>query len=298
MRVPYTRLSRAELDQQLSPSRSAKDFMAVLNRHEAETAALDGAGDLARWRDVAYGPAPRQRYDVTAAPEGEGRPCLAFVHGGFWQEGSKAWSGFAARALAGAGWAHVGIGYTLAPEATLAQIVAEIAAALTHLRAHAGDYGIDRDRIVLAGHSAGAHLAAAILAGLGGEELPGALAGYVLISGVYDLAPVAASYVNDKLGLSPGEAERLSPLLYWPAADRPVHLLIGADEPEAFRRQSDALALLWGRELSRISLARCPGRDHFDVLDELARPGSESWARLQRMAGPGPGSPAPGAGTR
>lgn len=287
MRVPYTRLSRAELDQQLSPSRSAKDFMGVLSRQEAETAALDTAGDLARWCDVAYGPGARQTYDVTAPGGGGGRPCLAFIHGGFWQEGSKAWSGFAARAYAGAGWAHVGIGYTLAPEATLAQIVAEIAAALTHLRAHAAEYGVDPDRIVLAGHSAGAHLAAAILAGLGGEDLPGALAGYVLISGVYDLAPVAASYVNDALGLSPGEAERLSPLLYWPAADRPVHLMVGADEPDAFRRQSDALARLWGRELSRISLSRCPGRDHFDILDELALDGSESWVRIQRMVQPG-----------
>ena len=287
MRVPYTRLSRAELDRQLSPSQSAKDFLAVLNRHAAETAALDGAEDLVRWRDVAYGPRPRQRYDVTAPREGQGRPCLAFIHGGFWQEGSKDWSGYAARAYAQEGWAHVGLGYTLAPEATLAEIVAEIAAALRHLRAHAGDYGIDPDRIVLAGHSAGAHLAAAILAGLGGggqpDDLAGALAGYVLISGVYDLAPVAASYVNDKLGLSPGEAERLSPLLYWPAADRPVHLLVGADEPDAFRRQSEALALLWGRELGRISLTRCPGRDHFDILDELARPGSESRARILRM---------------
>jgi len=283
MRVPFTRLSRAELDRQLSPSRAAKDFEAVLARHEAETAALDAAEDLARWPDVAYGPGLRQRYDVTAPLHGAARPCLVFIHGGFWQEGSKAWSGFAARDLAQAGWAHVGLGYTLAPEATLAEIVGEVATALRHLRAQASDYGIDPDRIVLAGHSAGAHLAAAMLAGLGGDDLPGALAGYVLISGVYDLAPVAASYVNDRLGLSPVDVERLSPLLFWPAADRPVHLLVGAGEPEAFRRQSDALAALWGRELRRISLVRVPGRDHFDILDEVTRPGSESWTRIQRM---------------
>ncbi len=283
MRVPYARLSRAELDRQLSPSRSAKDFEAVLSRHAAETAALAGAADLAHWSDVAYGPGARQNYDVTAPRTGVKRPCLVFIHGGFWQEGSKDWSGFAARAYARAGWAHVGVGYTLAPEARLEQIVEEVAEALRHLRDHAADYGIDPDRIVLAGHSAGAHLVAAILAGLGGEDLPGALAGYVLISGVYDLAPVAASYVNEAVGLSPGEVERLSPLLYWPAADRPVHLVVGADEPEAFGRQSDALAALWGRKLRRISLARCPGRDHFDVLDELGREGSETWVRIQRM---------------
>lgn len=283
MRVPYTRLSRAELDRQLSPSQSAKDAAAVLARHEAQTAALEADAELARWSDVAYGRGARQLYDVTAPIGAVDAPCLAFVHGGFWQEGSKAGSGFAARAYARDGWAHAALGYTLAPEASLAQIVEEVAEALRQLRARAADYGIDSERIVLAGHSAGAHLAAAILAGLGGADLPDALAGYVLISGVYDLAPVAASYVNDAVGLSPGDVDRLSPLLYWPAADRPVHLLVGADEPEAFRRQSDALAALWGRELRRISLARAPGRDHFDILDELAREGSETRARIRRM---------------
>jgi len=285
MRVPYSRLSRAELDRQLSPSLSAKDFMSVLTRHEEMTAALQGAEDLRRWTDVAYGEGARQRYDVTApaTDAGAGLPCLAFIHGGFWQEGSKAGAGFAARGYAEAGWAHVAIGYTLAPEATLAQILAEIGAALRHLRAHAGDYGIDPDRIVLAGHSAGAHLAASVLAGLAGEDLPAALAGYVLISGVYDLAPVAASYVNDAVGMTPVDVEALSPLLYLPAADRPVHLMIGADEPEAFRRQSDALAALWGRELKRISLERFAGRDHFDILDELAPSGSITAQRIARM---------------
>ncbi|MDK3019963.1 alpha/beta hydrolase [Pseudodonghicola flavimaris] len=286
MRVPYSRLSRAELDRQLSPSLSAKDFMAVLTRHEAETAALDSAEELTRHTDIAYGPGSRQRYDVTTPVAGSGLPCLAFVHGGFWQEGSKAGSGFAAEACVAAGRAHVAIGYTLAPEASLAAILEEIATALRHLRTHAADYGIDPARIVLAGHSAGAHLAAAILAGLGGDDLPAALAGYVLISGVYDLAPVAASYVNEAVGLSPADVEALSPLLYLPAADRPVHLMIGADEPEAFRRQSDALAMLWGRELSRISMERFAGRDHFDILDELAVSDSETGRRIaQMMAG-------------
>ncbi|GHG99987.1 alpha/beta hydrolase [Pseudodonghicola xiamenensis] len=283
MRVPYTRLSRDELDRQLSPSLSAKDAIGVLTRHEETTADLGTAEGLRCWRDVAYGDGARQAYDVTAPGAGTGTPCLVFVHGGFWQEGSKAGSGFAARAFAAAGWAHVGMGYTLAPEATLAEILQELGTALRHLRAHAGLYGIDPDRIVLAGHSAGAHLAACVLAGLAGEDLPAALAGYVLISGVYDLAPVAASYVNDAMRMTPADVEALSPLLYLPAADRPVHLMIGADEPEAFRRQSDALAALWGRDLTRISMERFPGRDHFDILDELAPGGSMTGQRIARM---------------
>ena len=288
MRVPYSELSQSELDHQLSPSRSAKDFLAVLTRHEAETAALAADVTLRRWTDVAYGAAARQRYDVTVPAAVAGPlPCLVFIHGGFWQEGAKSGSGFAARAYAAAGWAHVALGYTLAPEATLAGILDEIATALRHLRAQAADYGIDPDRIVLAGHSAGGHLAAAVLAGLAGADLAAALAGYVLISGVYDLAPIAASYVNDAVGMTPDDVARLSPLLHLPAADRPVHLMIGADEPAAFQRQTDALAEHWGPHLAHLGLSRIAGRDHFDILDALGAPGTETWQEIQAMGGGG-----------
>lgn len=115
MPVQFGHLSREELHRQLPPSLAAKDVGAVLARHQAETAALDAAPGLSRWRDVACGPKPRQRYDV-AAPgggggggAGAGLPCLVFIHGGFWQEGSRAWSGFAAKAFARAGWARCAV---------------------------------------------------------------------------------------------------------------------------------------------------------------------------------------------
>jgi arylformamidase len=284
-RVAFEHLSREELDFQLSPSRSAKDAGGVLARHEAETAALESDPAVTVQCDLAYGPKPRQRIDL-CRPRALTGPvsCLVFIHGGFWQEGSKAGAGFAARAFAEAGWAHAALGYTLTPEARLRDIVAEIGAALCHLRRIAPKHGIDPSRIVLAGHSAGGHLATAVLAGLAGDAAAEALAGAVAISGVFDLAPVAASYVNDLARIDAAEIADLSPLLHRPVRDVPLHLLIGADEPAAFHAQTDALEAAWAPYLSRLTVHRAPGCDHFDILEQMAAPGAPTVAEIRRMA--------------
>lgn len=282
--VPFAHLGRNELDHQLSPSRSAKDPWGVLRRHEAVTASLGGADGLRVVRDRAYGPRQRERIDLFVPDRPGLHPCLAFIHGGFWQEGSKAGSGFAAPSLAVAGWACAGLGYTLTPDMRLREIVQEAAAAVLWLQREAPLYGLDPERIVVAGHSAGGHLAAALVAGLGGEAAAAGVSGAVLVSGVYDLAPVAASYVNDLARIDEAEVRELSPLFARPLRDVPVHLVVGADEPEAFQRQSDALCAAWRPHLSHLTLARVAGRDHFDVLDELADPASPTFRTLLEMA--------------
>ena len=281
--VPFAHLHRLELDRQFSPSRSAKDPRGVLERHAAVGASLGSGAALTVTRDVAYGPRPRQSLDLFVPVASVPAPCLVYFHGGFWQEGSRATAGFAVPALVPIGWAVAGVGYTLAPEVRVRAIVNEAAAALVYLQQHAAAFGVDPARLVVAGHSAGAHLAAALLAGQGGARALSAVAGAVLISGVYDLAPVAACYVNDVAGLDPDEVRDCSPLRARPGRDVPVHVLVGADEPDAFLRQSQALCDAWGPHLTRLSRHRVPGRDHFDVLDELADASSATCRVLQEM---------------
>lgn len=281
--VSFTHLSRADLDAQLSPSRSAKDPWGVLARHEASTAALDVRTDVRVRRDVVFGPRDRARLDLVTPATGGPWPCLVWIHGGFWQEGSKAGSCYAAPALAAAGWAVAGVGYTLTPEVRVRDIVAEVAAAIDLLVRDAGVLGLDPQGLVIGGHSAGAHVAAAILTGCGGEAVAGALAGAVLVSGVYDLAPIAASYVNDLARLDVTEVADLSPLLQRPGVDVPVHLVVGAQEPDMFRRQSQALCVAWTPFLSHLTFHSASGRDHFDVLDELAAASSPTVRALLEM---------------
>ena len=270
MSVAFDHLSREELDWQLSPSKSARDAVGVLRGIETETEELATAAGVRCTLDIAYGAGPRQKMDLYRPPDtSDPVGCLVFIHGGFWQRGSKMWSGFAARCLTANNWALVGVGYTLAPDASLTQIVDETGLAVSTLARRAHEFGLDRDRIVLAGHSAGAHLTAAILSGMGGEDAAQVPARAVLISGVYDLAPVAASYVNDAVGLVAADVPGLSPLYRRPLRDVAVHLLIGAEESEAFHAQTDALHTAWREHLSQISLHVVPGCDHFDILDQM-----------------------------
>ncbi len=256
----------------------------MLARHQAETAAALTASDLIVTRDLRYGPAPRSCLDIVR-PGGVGPfPCLVFVHGGFWQEGSKAGSGFAARALARHGWASALVGYSLTPNVHVVDIIAEIAAALACLQRVSGDHTLDPAQLTMAGHSAGGHLVAALIAGLGGDDAAASISGALLVSGVYDLAPVAASYVNDLARLDPAAVKALSPLARRPLGDVPVHILVGADEPPAFLEQSKSLAQAWSPHLSALTSRQAPGRDHFDVLDELADPASPSFKCLMEMS--------------
>lgn len=281
--VPFDHLSREALDADLSPSRSAKDPWGVLQRHEAVTASLDGLPGLTVLRDLSYGRRGAERFDLVV-PSGRGPyPSMAWFHGGFWQEGSKAGSCFAAPALAEAGIAVAGVGYPLTPAVRLRAIVQSAGAALVRLQHEAPSYGLDPDRIVVAGHSAGAHLAAAIVAGMAGEAAASAVCGALLVSGVFDLAPVAASYVNDLAHIDDDEIGELSPLVVRPWRDVPVHVVVGADEPDQFRQQSAAFADAWRGSIGRLTTHVAPGRDHFDILDELTRPDSPTFRALVEM---------------
>lgn len=281
--VPFDHLSREALDHELSPSRTAKDPWGVLRRHAEVTASLDSAPGLTVLRDLTYGRRSAERLDLVV-PSGRGPyPSVAWFHGGFWQEGSKAGSGFAAPVLAESGVALAGVGYPLAPEVRLRAIVQSAGAALVRLQHEAPSYGLDPERIVVAGHSAGAHLAAAIVAGMAGEAAASAACGAVLVSGVYDLAPVAASYVNDLAHLDDDEIGELSPLLVRPWRDVPVHVVVGADEPDQFQRQAAAFADAWRDSITRLTTHVAPGRDHFDILDELTARDSPTFRALLEM---------------
>ena len=278
-------LTQEELDFQLSPSQSAKDAAGDLSRMVARTEMARTDPAITSTVDIAYGTRPRQRLDLyrPASASNAVLPCLVFIHGGFWQEGDKSVSGFAAKTFCDLGWAYVSVGYTLTPEISLTGLTEEIYQALAFLNAQAAEWGIDPQRIVLAGHSAGGHLAACVLADVLKRGVGGGLAGAVLISGVYELAPIAKSYVNDLARIDARELQELSPLRHVPRSDIPVHLLIGADEPTAFQLQSDALKEVWLPDLSQLTSDVAVGRDHFDVLEELNDPASPTMQVIRSM---------------
>jgi arylformamidase len=282
----------AWLNEQYSPSRTAHDFNGSIQSYKAGTDAARAAITGKRHRVLAYGAPLSNRIEcflprTEGAPGAarRGAPIFAFLHGGWWQDLSIDYAAAPAVALTEAGAIYASIGYTLTPAVQLREIVAEVSAALTTIAANATGMGGDPRRIVLAGHSAGAHLAATQLTALAPEAPRYTAAGLLLIGGAYDLGPIAESYVNEKVRMSEADATALSPALLTPLHDVPVKIRVGAEEPEEFHRNAALLLERWAPSLSAIDSTTLSGRDHFDVLDELADPHGRLYADALELLG-------------
>lgn len=181
-------------------TRAVADSAAQVAARNAASAAYRAAHPAGL--DVPYGPGPRNALDLYPARDGAA-PCLVFIHGGYWQRGARELFACFAQGPNAAGWSVAMVGYTLAPEASLTRIVAEIGAALDWLAAHGAAHGI-RGPLILSGWSAGGLLTALHL----GHP---AVAAGLAISGVYDLAPIRQTELDAKLSLTDAEVETLSP---------------------------------------------------------------------------------------
>ena len=214
-------------------------------------------------RDLAYGEGARQRLDWIPGPR-VGAPTFAFIHGGYWQaRGKEDFAHIAAGPLA-RGFNVALIEYTLGPEARMGEIVDEIGQAVDFLASCLPDWGADRRRLCLAGHSAGGHLAAC-------HRNHPAVSLVLGISGLYDLEPIRLCYLNDKLDLTPDEVAAHSPERHITPGAKTL-LTVGAIElPELIRQTTDYAALL-RRHGEAAEEIPAPGRDHFDVLETIAVP--------------------------
>ena len=226
--------------------------------------------------DLPYGASPAEKLDLFPA-RAAAAPLFVFIHGGYWRSFDKSDFSWIAPPLVGHGVAVALPNYGLAPKTPVEDIVRQVLRSLAWLYRNAQRYDIDRERIYVAGHSAGGHLTAMMMAALWpalAPDLPADLVkGGLAVSGLFDLEPlVHAPFVNVDLQLDLGRARRLSPALMPAATDAPLYLAVGALESSEFKRQSDLLAKRWPRAFRRRVPA--PGANHLTVCDELANPGS------------------------
>lgn len=265
--------SRLDPDYTARNATTEAEFTRILQAYKDRSLA---ARDLPGARmDLRFDPQSAETLDLYAA--GNGAPVLLFIHGGYWRLLDKDCSAFMAPALAAKGIATAVPNYTLAPAASLTEITRQMRAALAYLWQNAADLGIDRHRIVVCGSSAGGHLAATL-------AMPGWQAGFGLpamvphaalpISGLYDLAPIAACFAQDWLSLTPAEVAALSPLRH-PAGTAPTLVALAEAETAGFQRQSAAYAAALSAPMLTI-----PDRNHFDVILDLADPGSRLFSSL------------------
>jgi arylformamidase len=231
--------------------------------------------------DIPYGDGDRHRYDLfrsqaRTAPA----PLVLYIHGGYWVRGDRKEFSCFAPELVRAGNDVAITSYSLCPQAAIRDIIAELRACVAHLWAR------EQRRPLVVGHSAGAHLAASLLAtdwsqwpGVPPDLVPAAYA----ISGIYDLAPLLSTSIAEQLNLTPAEARHVSPI-HWPAppVGRRLVAAVGGKESREFLRQTLDIVSAWSDAGVLAECVIVPGANHFTVTDELMRPGT---AMLDRVSG-------------
>jgi len=270
----YRGMSRAELDAAYNNGAAVPDSARIVAGWRARSDRLRAARP--QHLELRYGAAERNRIDYFAARHGG--PVLAFIHGGYWQAREKETFSFVADGPMAHGVNVALIGYTLAPEARLDAIVAEVRAATRWLGDNIAKYGGDPARLFVSGWSAGGHLTAMAA----GE--PG-VAGGLALSGIYDLEPIRLCYLNEKLRLDEAEERRNSPLLHLPAASPPLIVAYGGNELPELRRQSEEFAAARAAAGLPGRVAPLDGLDHFSILEELAAPGGSVTALVRELIG-------------
>jgi len=247
---------------------------------EAARALLDGL------TDIAYGAGPSETLDIFTAAQANA-PVLVFIHGGYWRSLDKSDHSFVAPASVSQGACVVVPNYALCPAVTISDIVMQMVKALAWVWRCIDRWGGDPSRIHIAGHSAGGHLAAMLMACQWARyqsDLPADLVKSVLsISGLYELESVMRSpMLQSSLHLTESEVLRCSPAWMPAPASGSLISVAGALESEAFIRHNHLIQHAWGHE--RVPLVEdLQGLHHFSIVNELAKPGSHLHGLLMQQ---------------
>lgn len=230
-------------------------------------------------RAIAYGDDPRQKLDVYpaagAADVGAKRPVLVFLYGGSWNSGRRQDYAWAARALAAKGFVVVTPDYRLAPDSPFPAFVEDAAAAVAWAHANAQQHGGDGSRLVLVGHSAGAHIAMMVALDRRFIDRTGApseaIRGAVGLAGPYRFDPREEGVLADAFGRYPDPAA-VQPVNFARADAPPTLLLHGDADTRVLPRNSQRLAaaLEEAGATSEVKLYR--GVDHAGILLALSKP--------------------------
>jgi len=268
----YRGYAADELERQYSPRASVPDHEAITASAIELSAAYRKTAANAVY-DVAYGPHPLETMDIFRPSKLKGAPVHLFVHGGYWRSRFKEEFSFVAGPLVDAGAVVAVINYALCPDVTIEEIVRQTRASCAFLWQNPDRHGGDRDRIHVAGHSAGGHLAAMLIAtdwpGFAPDLPRDLVKSGTLLSGLYDLEPVLRTSVQADVRLTAEAARRLSPALLKPATKAPLVIAAGGAESDEFRRQSRILADAW-RAHAPVEHFDLPGLNHFTILTETA----------------------------
>ena len=237
--------------------------------------------------DLSYGSLPRERLDFFPADDDANGPVLLFFHGGYWQRFDKSVFSFVAEPFVRHGISVVLASYGLCPSVRLSRISSQARQAAAWVWRNAGELRVSQDRLYVAGHSAGGHLTAMVMATdwpTIGADLPCDLVkGGIPISGLFELEPLRHTSVNVALRMDATEAASESPINHPPSSDAPQLVVCGGAESAEFHRQSDIYVEAFATSARHMERYTVPNCDHMDVLSALADANSIFFQKAMRL---------------
>ena len=254
------------------------NFDALVEEYKTRSAATRASATMLA--DLAYGEGANEKLDLFL-PEGTAgtRPVHLFIHGGYWRMFSKEDFSYIADTVTAAGAIAAIMDYDLMPAVRLGAIVGQAQNAIRWLASNVATYGGDPRRLSVSGHSAGAHLASfGFAAGAGMPELTGVL----LLSGIYDLKPLQASFLQPLIGLTDPEVTLFSPLLLRHDAASNVTVAFGERETDPFRNQGAKFVAHLAQQGVTATVHMLHGADHMTAVRDLGVAGSEAAELLAR----------------
>lgn len=279
--------TQEQLDAAYTQTVWAPNAKEVIDGYETGSAAVRRAHPP---ETFSYGDRPSETLDVFAPANADRLPVMVFIHGGAWRALSKLSVSAPAMTFVGNGAIYVAIDFDNLPINTLPGMADQCRRALLWVWRNAARFGGDPDRIHVAGHSSGGHLAAVMLttdwAALGAP--PTLLKGGMVLSGMCDLYPVLLSVRSSYVKVSGRERDDLSPIRAMDRVVCPVVVAWGEKESPEFKRQSIQFADALGASGHLAGRFLLEGRNHFEVPNLLNDPNSSlSKAALRLMSGKG-----------
>ena len=261
-------IGRNGLDAELDVRALTPSFSDYLHRWQSRSHAV--RADDSAIIDLAYGPTPSERLDLFIS--GPGSPVLVFFHGGYWRALDKSDFSCVAPAFLQAGISVAVVNFALIPDVPMAEIVRQCRASVAWLAHRGTSLGLDPDRFIACGHSAGGHLACMVAAdtysGFGLTCNPVKVV--CSIGGLYDLEPIRRSYLNEILKLEDIDVASLSPVNVGLPVQMPVILGVGGQESYEYKRQQRTFETVCKAALSNLIVLDFPEDDHFTTFDQIA----------------------------
>ena len=258
----YKHYSQEQLDNQYNTRLLVPDYAEYFERWEKLSRQTEKEHTV--FKNVSYGDHSQETLDIFPAEKTLSKT-LVFIHGGYWHLLDKEMFHFLASGFLEHNITTVLINYPLAPHSSIDEIVSSCRRGMQWLQDNVKRFNGDPSQLYILGHSAGGHLASMLLL----EKELKFIKAVISLSGIFRLEPIKLSYLNDTIGMDHEAAIRNSPVLITPVNDCQLLLVVGSDETNEFKEQTEELYKCWKNKCSSPEFLEIAGKNHYSILDAV-----------------------------